>query len=239
MCRLTGTQPIPNGAAGAVLWQSAALELRRTCLAVARFPLRGRNSGGTRRSGRVSTSSLLTQLVIDEEAHGVSLLSMNKGSQVVPEETAGLVRGRGGGRRRLGQEKPGSLKRTGPLQEVSLVGKTGGCGGVSSDCQKETPLENFHQGKHFVKWGKTDPPVSARPKITPSLRYYFKILPLVASEDSTRLMGLEEEAQPFISKRMEVWKRQAITAEGKKISARLLWWILIYKRIRLVSLPQF
>ncbi|KAJ1099109.1 hypothetical protein NDU88_004213 [Pleurodeles waltl] len=38
MCRLTGTQPIPSGAAGVVLWQSAALELRRMRLAVARFP---------------------------------------------------------------------------------------------------------------------------------------------------------------------------------------------------------
>ncbi|KAJ1151122.1 hypothetical protein NDU88_003909 [Pleurodeles waltl] len=52
-------------------------------------------------------------------------------------------------------------------------------------------------------------------------------------------MGLEEGAQPSGSKRMEVarlkgvWKRQAKTVEGKKISVQLQWWILIYRRIGL------
>ncbi|KAJ1088435.1 hypothetical protein NDU88_001592 [Pleurodeles waltl] len=210
MCRLTGMQLNPSGTAGAVLWQFAALELRRTRLAVACFPLRGRNSGSSRRSGRVNTSSLLTQkLGIDEEAHGALLPSVNKGSQVAQalEEAAGLVRWRGRGRRRLGQENTGSLKRSGPSQEVSLGGKTGGCGGVSSDFLKETSLENFHQekllGAKLVKRGKTDPPVSARPKITPLLRSYFKILSLVASDESARFMGLVERVQPSVSKMME------------------------------------
>ncbi|KAJ1082952.1 hypothetical protein NDU88_003113 [Pleurodeles waltl] len=104
MCRLTGTQVNSSGTAGAVLWQLAALELRKTRLAVARFPLRGRSSGSNRRSGRVSTSSLLPQkLRVDEEAHGAFLSSVKKGSQVAQavEEVVGLVRGRG--RRRLGR----------------------------------------------------------------------------------------------------------------------------------------
>ncbi|KAJ1115283.1 hypothetical protein NDU88_003509 [Pleurodeles waltl] len=205
MCRLTGKQHFPSGAAGVVLWNFAALKLWKTHLAVARFPLRGRISGGSRRSGRVSTNNLLTQPATHEEAHRVPLSCGTKGSQaVLEEEEARLVKGRGGGRKRLGQEKIDSLKRVGLLHEVSPGGKTGGCGVLSSVCLKKTSSENFYQGKLFVKRGKTDPPVSTRHKITPSLRSYFKILPLVASDDSTRLVGLEEGAQPSGSKRMEV-----------------------------------
>ncbi|KAJ1101164.1 hypothetical protein NDU88_006236 [Pleurodeles waltl] len=180
-------------------------------LAVVRFPLRGKNSSSSKRSSRVSTSSLLSQKQgVEEEPHGAFLPSVKKGSQVAQAvgEAAGLVRGRGRGRRRLGEENPGSFKRSGPSQEESLGGKTGECGGVSSDFLKETPLENSHQetffGAKLVKRGKTDTPASVRPKITPSLRSYFKILPLVASDESTRFMGPDERAQLSVSKTMEV-----------------------------------
>ncbi|KAJ1173029.1 hypothetical protein NDU88_004871 [Pleurodeles waltl] len=181
-----------SGAAGAVLWQLTALELRKTRLAVARFPLRGRSSGSNRRSGRASTSSLLPQeLRVDEEAHGAFLPIVKKGSQAAQavEEAAGLVRGRG--RRRLWEKNPDSLKKSGPSREVNLGGKTGECGGVSCDFLKETPLVSSHHetffGAKLVKRGKADSPVNVRPKITPSLRSYFKILPLVASEVSVEM----------------------------------------------------
>ncbi|KAJ1107822.1 hypothetical protein NDU88_005211 [Pleurodeles waltl] len=95
MCRLTGIQEDTSGAAGAVLWRRAVLELQRTRLAVARFPLRGRSSGSNKRSGRASTSSLLHQeLRVGEEVHGSFVPIMKKGSQGVHavEEAAGLVK---------------------------------------------------------------------------------------------------------------------------------------------------
>ncbi|KAJ1085064.1 hypothetical protein NDU88_005197 [Pleurodeles waltl] len=85
MCRLTGTQHNPSGAAGVVLWNLAALELRKTRLAVVHFPLRGRVSGGSRRSGRVSTSNLLTQPITHEETYGLPLPCETRGGSSLGE----------------------------------------------------------------------------------------------------------------------------------------------------------
>ncbi|KAJ1119509.1 hypothetical protein NDU88_007694 [Pleurodeles waltl] len=207
MCWLTDIEDDTSGAAGVVLWQCAALVLRKTRSAVARFPRRGRSSCSNRRSGRASTSSLLPQeRRVDEEAHKTFLPIVKKGSQAAQavEEAAGLVRGRG--RRRLGEENPGSLKKSGPSWEVNLGGKTGECWGGICDFLKENPLVSSHQkkfiGAKLVKRGKADSPVNVRPIITPSLQSYFKILPLVALDDSSRFMGPEEGAQPSVSKTM-------------------------------------
>ncbi|KAJ1152757.1 hypothetical protein NDU88_005532 [Pleurodeles waltl] len=73
MCRLTSKQDSLCRAAGTVYWHLAALELRKTRLAVARFPLRGRtSSGGSRRSGRVSTSNRLTLPATQEDTWSAS-----------------------------------------------------------------------------------------------------------------------------------------------------------------------
>ncbi|KAJ1145443.1 hypothetical protein NDU88_011729 [Pleurodeles waltl] len=209
MCRLTGgAEEGTGGAAGAVLWERAALELRKTRLAVAHFPLRGRSSGSNRRSGRDSTSSLLPrEQRVDDGAHEAVVPSVKGGSLAAQtaEETAGLVRGRG--RRRLGEESLGSTKKSGNSREVNVRGKSGGCGVVICEFSKETPLVSYHRkkflGAKLAKKGKTDSPVIVRPKITSSLRSYFKILPLVASDDCSRFTGPEEGTQPSVIKMME------------------------------------
>ncbi|KAJ1190980.1 hypothetical protein NDU88_000297 [Pleurodeles waltl] len=120
MCRLTGGVVEGTvGTAGAVLWARAALELRKTRSAVARFPLRGRSSGSNSRNGRVSTSTLLTlEQRVDDGAYDPFVPVVKGESLTVQtvEETAGLVRGR----RRLGEDSLGSTKKSGPPRELNV-----------------------------------------------------------------------------------------------------------------------
>ncbi|KAJ1180341.1 hypothetical protein NDU88_005563 [Pleurodeles waltl] len=206
MCRLTrGVVEGTVGAAGAVLWLRADLELRKTRSAVARFPLRGRTSGSNSSSGRVSTSTLLTlEQRVDDGAYGAYVAGGSSTAQTA-EETVGLLRGRD--RRRRGEKSLSSSKETSPTGEVNTKGKSGRCGAVTGEYPKEVPSVSPQRKKIFcaklVKKGKVDSPVIARPKITPSLRSYFKILPLVASGDFSSHMEVEEGAQPSVIMAME------------------------------------
>ncbi|KAJ1219280.1 hypothetical protein NDU88_006849 [Pleurodeles waltl] len=198
MCQLIGGVVEGTvGAAGAVLWARAALELRKTCSAMAHLPLRWRSSGSSSRSSRVSTSTLLTlEWIVDDGAYDAYVPGVKGGSPAVQtaEETVGLVRGRG--RRRLGKESLGSTNKSGPPREVNIRGKSVGRWGVIGEYSKEFPLvgsprKNIFDAKSAKK-GKVDSPMIARPKITPSLRSYYKNLPLGTSDDCTRFMELEE-----------------------------------------------
>ncbi|KAJ1171764.1 hypothetical protein NDU88_003622 [Pleurodeles waltl] len=174
MCQLTGGVVEGTvGAAGAVLWSPAALELWKTRSAVARFPLRGRSSGSS--SGRASTSTLLTlEQRVDDGTYGAYVAGVKGRSSTAQtaEETVGLVRGR----RKRGEKSLSSSKETGPTGEVNTNGKSGRCGGVTGEYPEEVPSVSPQWKKCFaaklVKKGKVDSPVIARPKITPSLRLF-------------------------------------------------------------------
>ncbi|KAJ1163734.1 hypothetical protein NDU88_004187 [Pleurodeles waltl] len=190
----------------------AALELRRTRLAVARFPLRGRSSGSSSGGGRVSTSIVLTLKQRAEEGAQADGAEEGKSTAQITEELSGAVRGRG--RRRQGEESLCCSKETAITGEANFRGKSGGSGGVPGDYLREVSSVSLRRkkilGATLVKKGKMDPPESACTKITPSLRSYFKILPLVVAEDPKRSMEVEGEdvVQSSVIREMEKagWK---------------------------------
>ncbi|KAJ1101831.1 hypothetical protein NDU88_006895 [Pleurodeles waltl] len=115
------------------------------------------------------------------------------------EETVGSA----GGRRKRYERSLWRKKEGCATGEVNIKGKSGGCGGVVGEHSEEFLIESLQRksdlGVKLDNEGKAEPPVIVRPRITPSLQAYFKILPLVALEDSSRLMeeGREEETEPL------------------------------------------
>ncbi|KAJ1165128.1 hypothetical protein NDU88_005557 [Pleurodeles waltl] len=121
MCRLTeGVVKATVGTAGAVLWMRAALELRRTRSAVARFPLRGWSSGSSSGGGRVSTSIVLALKQRAEEGAQADGAEEGSSTAQITEESNGAVRGRG--RRRQGEESLCCIKETALTGEANFRG---------------------------------------------------------------------------------------------------------------------
>ncbi|KAJ1126370.1 hypothetical protein NDU88_004778 [Pleurodeles waltl] len=115
------------------------------------------------------------------------------------EETIGSARGR----RKCGERSLCRNKEGCATGEVNIKGKSGGCGGVAGEHSKVFLIDRSQRkkdlGVKLDKKGKAEPPVIVRPRITPSLRSYFKILLLVALDNPSRLMeeGREEGTEPL------------------------------------------
>ncbi|KAJ1081615.1 hypothetical protein NDU88_001793 [Pleurodeles waltl] len=196
MCRLTeGVVKATVSTAGAVLWMRAVLELRRTRSAVACFPLRGRSSGSRSGGGRVSTSIVLALKQSAEEGAQADGAEEGNSTAEITEKSSGAVRGRG--RRRQGKESLCCSRETAITGEANFRGKSGGCRGVPGDYLREVSSVSLQWkmilGAKLIKKGKVDPHESACTKITPSLRSYIKILPLVMADDPKRSMEVEGE----------------------------------------------
>ncbi|KAJ1168545.1 hypothetical protein NDU88_000467 [Pleurodeles waltl] len=117
MCRLTrGAEKGTVGSGVAVLCIRAALELRMSRLAVARFPLRGRSSS----SGRVSTSTLLALKQRTEDGAYAAEVRGGGFTGRTTEETVGLARGR----RKRGERSLCSNKEGCATGEVNIKGKS-------------------------------------------------------------------------------------------------------------------
>ncbi|KAJ1187614.1 hypothetical protein NDU88_004389 [Pleurodeles waltl] len=130
MCRLTGgAEKGTVGSGVAVLWIRAALELWRSCSAVACFPLRGRSSD----SSRVSTSTLLALKQGTEDGAYAAEVKGGGFTGRTTQETVGLARGR----RKHGERSLCSNKEGCATGEVNIKGKSGGCGRVAREHSKE------------------------------------------------------------------------------------------------------
>ncbi|KAJ1140413.1 hypothetical protein NDU88_006766 [Pleurodeles waltl] len=195
MCRLTcGMEKSVASSRVTAVWARAVLELRKRCSAIAHFPLRG---GQIR--GRVNTSRVLT--VKEGAVNGTFVIGARGGG--FPSQTPRAQEEEvmcSSGRREKSPWGKKVVCATGA--ESRTKGKSGDWRGVPGESEEETLVERAQQGfpkeegcRVFLlsnlrksnlraklrKKRKAKSPIFRRPKITPSLRSYFEILPSLGS----------------------------------------------------------